>query len=63
MIYCAVDQSSIDCTDPIRMNYVLPGIFPAKELIRERRLWLSTIDLDILTGFQRGQVVFCILRF
>ena len=37
MFYCSPDQATPDCTDPIRMNYVLPGLYSSEELIRERQ--------------------------
>jgi len=36
MTYCGEKEGFDDCTDPIRANYFLPGIYPTSELIRER---------------------------
>ena len=38
MIYCSPEESTADCTDPIRMNYVLPGLYSTEELIRDRQI-------------------------
>ena len=37
MVYCGTDQSIIDCSDPIRANYVLPGLYSTHDLIRTRQ--------------------------
>lgn len=35
MIYCS-PMDFIDCADPMRFNYMLPGIYPSNEIIREK---------------------------
>lgn len=36
MTYCGEKPGFDDCSDPIRANYFLPGIYPTNELIHER---------------------------
>lgn len=35
--YCYPGDIRSDCSDPMRFNYMLPGIYPTSEIIREKR--------------------------
>jgi len=35
--YCYLGDNRSDCSDPMRFNYMLPGIYPTNEIIREKR--------------------------
>lgn len=35
MVYCFSDSGYFDCTDPLRFNYMLPGIYQSNEIIKE----------------------------
>ncbi|MBN1923216.1 MAG: hypothetical protein JW791_00465 [Nanoarchaeota archaeon] len=38
MVYAGQELGKADASDPIRWNYMLPGIFPTNEVIREHRI-------------------------